>query len=126
MNNYSYENKNKKMIGTSLAFCVRDIIAGKYDIGDVEAIIAGTHFKSADDIIKKYRETYWASDAEKAADICKELWNTGKIIQPCLSDPQALIFVRKVWYFNLESLIDSQVDAGRDYAAANLRQLAFA
>lgn len=128
MNNsrYSYKRQDKKRIGTSLAFCVRDIVAGRYGINDVEAIVAGTEFRSAEDIISKYSETYWASFPEEAAKICKELWDSGKIIQPCLSDPNALIFVKQVWYTSMDSLIESQLDAGRNSAANNLRQLALA
>lgn len=127
MNNsrYSYK-RDKKKIGTSLAFCVRDIVAGRYGINDVEAIVAGTEFRSAEDIISKYSETYWASFPEESANVCRVLWNSGKIIQPCLTDPKALIFVKQVWYANLDSLIESQIDAGRDNAANNLRQLALA
>ncbi len=107
-------------VGTSLAFCVRDIVLGKSSIEDVEAIVAGTHFKSPEDAIEAYQNTYWANFKDEAATVCRLLWKNGKIIQPGLADMQAVIYVRNLWYSSREDFIKSQLVAGRLRVASML------
>lgn len=118
-----YKNYRGKVVGTSIAFCVRDIISGRRKIEDVEVIIAGTKFETVDEVIETYKETYWKKYFEKAENVCRTLWNEGKIIQPCLENPKALLFVKDVWYENMQELIDSQLRVGHEEIAKYLEEI---
>lgn len=121
MDDYAYEKK----IGVSIAFCIRDIISGKYSIDEVDMIIAGTKFETVDEIIETYKDTYWIKFKEEAEEVCKKLWDSGKIIQPCLENPKALLFVRDIWYDNMQELIDSQLRVGHDEIVNYLQGLSY-
>lgn len=114
---YSYGRK----IGTSLAFCVRDIVEGRCKIEEVRVIIAGTDFKSPEEVIEKYKRTYWGRFPE-AADVCKKLWSSGKIFQPRLESPTAVLYIKDQWYYSMEELIDIQIAAERFETAAILEK----
>jgi hypothetical protein len=75
------------MIGLSLSFGVRDIIAGVVHLEDVEKIIASTKIESPDhldQVIASYREAYWWKNPELGELVARELWDRGKIHQPHL------------------------------------------
>lgn len=118
-----YRNYRGKVVGTSFAFCVRDIVLGRKKIEDVEVIVAGTKFETAEEVIDAYKETYWKKYPQKAADVCRALWNEGKIIQPCLENPKALLFVKDIWYENMQELIDSQLRVGHEEIADYLQEI---
>lgn len=104
------------MLGTSLSFCVLDIIAGKVDITDVEMIYTGTAFQSKEKAIECYTQhnCYWEDVKEQAEKICNELWESGKIVEFRLQDPRAIPFARQYWYDSLDDLINIQREAGFD------------
>jgi hypothetical protein len=80
------------MIGTSLSFCVIDLVAGRVSVESVEVIFAGIYAPTRDDflqVVEVYKETFWANwrgfDSEEAAKIAVLLYDEGKIIQPRLT-----------------------------------------
>lgn len=107
--NYSYG----KLIGTSIAFCVRDIVSGRHKIEEVKLIIAGTDFKSPEEIIEKYKRTYWGRYPEEASKVIKKLWDEGKVIQPILEDPTAILYIKDIWYTSIDELIAVQMATER-------------
>lgn len=73
------------MIGLSLSFCVKDILAGKVREEDVERIEAGTKAVTDEDwdfLIRRYCEIFWKAEPERAAAIVQRLRAAGKIDQP--------------------------------------------
>lgn len=116
-----YKKYRGKVVGTSLAFCVRDIILSRRKIEDVEMIVAGTKFETVEEVIDTYKETYWKKYSKRAEEVLKALWNEGKIIQPCLENPKALLFVKDIWYENMQELIDSQLRVGHEEIADYLQ-----
>ena len=81
-----------RRIGLSLSFCVRDILAGKVPEGSVDKIVSSTSCRSDDDweeLIQRYRETYWRKDPNEGEAILRRLLEAGKIEQPRLSDPRS-------------------------------------
>lgn len=73
------------MIGLSLSFCIKDIIAGKVAEGAVEKIIANTRCETLEhwaEVIRIYREYYWADNSELGEAICWRFVAENKIDQP--------------------------------------------
>ena len=80
------------MVGLSLSHCIRDIIYGKVQEGDVEKIIAGTMARNShefEEVLNNYAEDYWWEYPMKARTIAKRLYKQGKIEQPRLSGGEA-------------------------------------
>lgn len=81
------------LIGTSLSFCVKDIMEGKVKLEDVILIITGTNAwgqKSWEDLIVMYKESYWRADPTKGMQIANHLLFTGRIFQPRASNHEPL------------------------------------
>lgn len=76
------------MIGLSLTFCIADIINGVVNLEDVEKIIANTAW--TDDIlhakVEEFCKLEWRADPALARQVFWELWNSGRIEQPRLSN----------------------------------------
>lgn len=73
------------IIGLSVSMCIRDIIQGRVRLEDVVEIRGATSVRSPDRwdrVIKSYQQSYWTSDPERAATICRQLLTEGKIKQP--------------------------------------------
>ena len=82
-----------KKLGKSLSFCIQDIILEKVNIEDVSAISAGTKIPDSDtldQVIEQYRESYWRENPDLGEEICRKLFNEGRVFQPRLSgeDPE--------------------------------------
>ena len=74
-------------IGLSLSLCIKDIVSGKVDIGEVEYIVAGTC--ASDDVqweklMAEYAKTYWRDWPAKSVTIASDLHWNGKVEQPRL------------------------------------------
>jgi len=80
-------------IGLSLSFCVRDIVEGRVNIGDVERIVTGTCAETYEEwctLLDHYVEGYWYEYPQKALSVVSELRSKGMISQPrlqCLPIP---------------------------------------
>ena len=75
------------MIGLSVSFCVRDIVAGKMALEQVEKIVAGTACpddEAWERVIKAYRDSYWRESPDQCEQILRQLLAEGKIYQPAL------------------------------------------
>lgn len=75
----------KNLYGLSMSICVRDIAEGKHDLERVKYIISSDRFKTLDEAIERYKgSVYWKENKEACINVCTELWNSGRIIQPRL------------------------------------------
>lgn len=74
----------KKLYGLSMSICVREIADGKHDLERVKYIISSDRFKTLDEAIARYKDTCWKENQQACIDVCTELWNSGRIIQPRL------------------------------------------
>jgi len=96
------------MIGLSLSFCIRDIMAGKMLEADVTKIITNTSARTEADwdrLCAGYRQTYWRSfEADAVIALIQRLRAQGKIEQPRLEDPDHEHSINAgVWMPALES-----------------------
>jgi len=93
------EIKPKKVIGTSLGGCVREIFEGKIRERDVIRIIAGTKVEKPDEwqpVLNQYKTAYWHENPDEGEAIAKRLIAAGKIYQPRLQG-KILLGQRKLW-----------------------------
>ena len=60
----------RKYIGTSLSFCVQDILMGNVQVDEISAIVTSTRFDDCQDAIDYYFTSYWSEYADY--DTCKE------------------------------------------------------
>tara|TARA_Y100000310_G_scaffold52436_1_gene48186 strand:+ start:209 stop:661 length:453 start_codon:yes stop_codon:yes gene_type:complete len=70
MNKDIFLSDNKLYVGTSLSFCVRDILDGKMPLDRVIGMESGTRIKTLeqlDCVIDDYLETYWEGHSKKDA-----------------------------------------------------------
>lgn len=78
------------MIGLSVSQCCAEMAQGKVDPATVEKIVSRTACESQEDwdrVLRGYRGGVWdRSYKDEASRIAKELWATGKIVQPRLID----------------------------------------
>lgn len=73
------------MIGLSVSLCIKDIADGKFDIGDVEKIVAGTMCQKNSDweeVIQSYRTIYWRNNPDECERILHQLLAEDKVYQP--------------------------------------------
>lgn len=73
------------MIGFSLSLCVRDILAGRICVEDVQMIVSATAAKCDGDwayLINQYCAQYWRNDPVRARNIVLLLRSAGRIFQP--------------------------------------------
>ena len=61
----------KIYIGTSLSFCMQDILANKVSINDISAIVTSTAFEDWQQAYDQYFISYWSEYAND--DTCKEV-----------------------------------------------------
>lgn len=98
------------MIGLSLSFCVADIISGEVPLKNVDLIIAGTAFRTPeqlDGLIKQYKQSHWLPDKNHVADakqIIDHLLMYGKIYQPRIYGEKAPNISGGVWVNDVKSL----------------------
>ena len=65
----------RKYIGTSLSFCMQDILMGNISIDEISAIVTSTAFKSSEEAFKNYYNSYWNSfDGVTVKMTLDELW----------------------------------------------------
>lgn len=66
----------KKFIGTSLSFCMQDILQKKIDISEISAIVTSTRFDSWLDAFDQYYYTYWVKYAspDECKDVLMQIW----------------------------------------------------
>lgn len=89
----------EKLIGLSLSFCIKDIIAGKVDINDVAFFSTGTCARTPEDwadVELIYRETYWGNNPELASSILHSFLDRGLILQPRLEGNHPVPFTEGV------------------------------
>lgn len=100
-----------KKFGRSLSLCIIDIVGGVVNIDDVEMIVASTCIRSDDEferVIQGYSESYWSNNPEEASNIAWKLWNSGKIIQPRLTNNNLCQSLRNsAWGNSKEDVFDS-------------------
>ena len=83
------ENIMARLIGTSVSFCIRDIVNGKVNAADVGTIVGSTRCQSNEDwaeLIDAYCLTYWKGIERKAIALLWALIIQRRIIQPRLWD----------------------------------------
>ena len=100
------------MIGTSLPFCVQDIMYGRVDIKDIKVIFAGTQFQSADQACRHFTRSYWRENPREAIQICHKLWKKGLIYQYKLKNPELSLSVGKIWYKDSSEFIHAYPGEG--------------
>lgn len=86
--------------GLSLSFCIRDIIEGRVEADDVAEIRAGTYIateEDLEDVIRSYQRLYWGADPERAAQLVREFFAEGIVVQPRLHGEPAHLRPREVW-----------------------------
>ena len=74
-------------IGTSVSFCIRDIIFGSVREDEIEKIIGATSAPDREgwgQVIEHYKDHYWHHDPEEGEAIALRLLDAGKILQPKL------------------------------------------
>ena len=79
-----------KLIGLSLSFCVKDILAGAVAIDDVAMIVTNTAAETDDDwraLLEHYGARYWRADPARGQAIAEALRASGRVEQPRLTDP---------------------------------------
>lgn len=94
------------MIGTSLSFCVKEIAKGVVDINDVEKIVAGTRASNQEEwaeIFSRYNSVYWKGLPE-AESIARQLIDSGRVVQPRLTDPCKVHSVSELWVSSFEEI----------------------
>ena len=68
-----------------MSICVRDIAEGKHDLEKVGYIITSDRFKTLDEALDRYKNSAeWKENLQTCIEVCMELWNSGRIIQPRL------------------------------------------
>lgn len=83
----NYESTIMK-IGLSFGKCIRDIVLGTVDPGDVLVIVSSTHIENRDklqnmvDVYLGDDRRFGGLDPEKCLNVCQKLWDDGKIFQP--------------------------------------------
>lgn len=84
-------NVKKGLVGLSLSRCALDIAEGKVFLGDVVAIVSRTNIEcgsSLDDVLKRWRDgmcvTLPENQRDKFEAAVREIYNTGRLIQPKL------------------------------------------
>jgi hypothetical protein len=79
------------MIGLSLSFCIKDIMAGNVAEGDVTKIVTMTRAVTEADwkaLIAGYQNIYWRPfQCDTVAELIQRLRAQGKIEQPRVNDP---------------------------------------
>ena len=83
-----------KKLGKSLSFCIKDIISGKVNVEDVSAISTGTKIPDdnvLEEVIEQYRKSYWRDDPDLGEEICRKLFEEGRIFQPRLKGETPLL-----------------------------------
>ena len=76
----------KTFIGTSLSFCMQDILKGTININNISAIVTSTRFESWEEAYDHYFISYWSSysDDERCKEILQSIWKL--VFQPRLLD----------------------------------------
>ena len=75
----------KKYIGTSLSFCIMDILNGNIEVDEISAIVTSTAFGSIPEAYAAYGHTYWSRwEKDKVLDTLDEVWCL--IFQPRLKN----------------------------------------
>lgn len=73
------------MIGLSLSFCIRDIVAGRVQLDQVDRLVTGTRASDEDEwdeVIAQYKESYWRDCPDEAERLVRQLRAEGRIEQP--------------------------------------------
>lgn len=64
--------KEKKLVGMSLSFGVKDICEGKVLLEDVVGIVPAMHLNvqnTLEDVFERYSEIYWSEYVDKAREV---------------------------------------------------------
>lgn len=76
----------KRYIGLSLSLCMGDILDGKVDVNDIACIVTSTAFKSVDEAVEVYYDSYWNTVPKvQVAYLLRGIWPI--IAQPRLYSP---------------------------------------
>ena len=72
----------KTYIGTSLSFCMQDILAKKVSISEISAIVTSTRFEDWQDAYSHYFISYWSeyADDETCKETLQAIWHL--VFQP--------------------------------------------
>ena len=72
----------RKYIGTSLSFCMQDILAKKVNIDEISAIVTSTRFEDWQDAYDHYFISYWSeyADDETCKETLQAIWHL--VFQP--------------------------------------------
>lgn len=95
-----YLDPTTPLIGLSLSFCIREIAEGKVKISKVAKIIAGTcaaNDADWDDVIARYRTTYWSNCPTECESALYWLKSEGLIEQPRLAGGNGPNISRGMW-----------------------------
>lgn len=77
------------MIGTSLSFCIREMVEGKVDPSQVSKIISNTRCATQEDwrtAFDRYRQVIWEKNPHACESLARQWIADGKVEQPRLSD----------------------------------------
>ena len=76
----------KRYIGLSLPLCICDILDGKVDVNDIACIVTSTAFKSVDEAVEVYYDSYWDTVPKvQVAYLLRGIWHI--IAQPRIYSP---------------------------------------
>jgi hypothetical protein len=111
------------MIGLSLSFCVKDILAGHVPESDVTKIITSTAARTEADwnrLITSYCQIYWkAFESDVVIALIQRLRVQGKIEQPRLADPEHFHPIPSIW------IADADLEQDQVVASERSRVLSF-
>jgi hypothetical protein len=65
----------KNLIGTSLSYCMRDILSEKVDICNISAIVSSTAFTTPEKALESYYDIYWTKyNKDYVLSTLKNIW----------------------------------------------------
>lgn len=91
-------DSDNRFIGLSVSICIKDIIEGRMEASNVLLIVGGTRVTKDDlpTLCESYR-VYWHYNPEYAAELLKDFYCNGKLVQPRLLDLQGPNIMRGHW-----------------------------
>ena len=82
---------DKKLVGLSLSFCVKDILQGKVKLEDVDSIVAGTRARTDEDwiaLLSSYSANYWYDFSQEEIKAVVDALKVKGIDQPRVRDEE--------------------------------------
>ncbi len=121
--------KAPDLVGLSLSFCVLDILKGNVPASRVREIITGTNITDQegwDDLLSRYKTTYWKIDPDKGEQIARQFITDGRIKQPLLDGkPAPKTIGGKIWKtaVEIDALREREKELGHEVVPSTHKRL---